>query len=78
MKDMRVSKMESDNMMTWLGTGIAQRRESTGLTCRQLASKVHLKTDVIHRLELGEYELSVRELYTIVRALGLTLREMFP
>ena len=75
---MRVSKMESDNMMTWLGTGIAQRREAAGVSRRQLASKVHLKTEVIHRLELGEYELSVRELYSIVRALGLTLSEMFP
>jgi ribosome-binding protein aMBF1 (putative translation factor) len=75
---MRVSTMESDNMMTWLGTGIAQRREAAGLTHRQLARRVHLKTDVIHRLELGEYELTARELYSIVRGLGLTLREMFP
>lgn len=75
---MRLSKMQSDNMMAWLGTDIAQRREAAGLTRRQLARKVHLKTDVIHRLELGEYELSVRELYSIVRTLGLSLREMFP
>jgi hypothetical protein len=41
-----------------------------------LARRVHLKTDVIHRLECSEYELSVRELYAIARALSATLSDM--
>jgi transcriptional regulator with XRE-family HTH domain len=74
---MLVSKMEADNMLIWVGTGIAQRRKTAGLTPSQLARKVRLTTDVIHRLELGEYELSVRELYAIIRALGTTLGKFF-
>jgi hypothetical protein len=40
MKDMRVSKMESDNMPIWLGTGLAERRKTAGLTCAQLGRTV--------------------------------------
>ena len=32
---MRVSKMESDNMLIWVGTGIAQRRKKAGITHAQ-------------------------------------------
>jgi transcriptional regulator with XRE-family HTH domain len=74
---MRSSNTESDNMLIWLGAGIAQRRETAGLTRKQLASKTRLKTDTIHRLECGEYDLSVRELYAIARALGATLRNIW-
>jgi len=73
---MRVSKMESDNMLIWLGTGIAQRRKEAAMTHAQLARKVQLKTDAIRRLECGEYDLSVRELYAIARALGSTLGDI--
>ena len=73
---MRVSKMESDNMLVWLGTGIAQRRTTAGLNCKQLARKAHLKTAVLQRLECGEYDLTVGELYSVARALGTTLHEI--
>jgi transcriptional regulator with XRE-family HTH domain len=73
---MPVSKMEADNMLIWVGTGIAQRRKFAGLSCSQLARRSHLKTDVIHRLESGEHDLSLRELYAIARGLGATLGEM--
>jgi len=53
-EEMRSSNTETDNMLIWLGTGIAQRRKAAGLNCSQLARKVRLTTDVIHRLELGE------------------------
>ena len=71
-------KMEADNMLTWLGTGIAERRKTAGLSCCQLARKVRLKTNVIYLIEVGEYDLSVRELYAIIRAVDTTLGEMFP
>jgi transcriptional regulator with XRE-family HTH domain len=73
---MRVFKIESDNMLIWLGTGIAGRRVTAGLTRRQLAGKAHLKTSVIDRLECGDYDLTVRELYAIARALGTNLGDM--
>jgi ribosome-binding protein aMBF1 (putative translation factor) len=76
MKDMLISEMELDNMLTWLGTGIAERRKAAGLSCSQVARRVQLRTDVIHRLESGEYDLSVRELYAIVRALDSTLSDI--
>jgi len=52
---MRVSKMESDNTLICLGTGIAGRRETAGLTRRQIASKVQLKTrcDLAHHRQFS-------------------------
>lgn len=72
-----VSKMESDNMLIWVGTGIAQRRKHAGLSCSQLARKAGFKTEAMHRVEAGEHALSLRQLYAILRALGTTMREFF-
>jgi DNA-binding XRE family transcriptional regulator len=74
---MRVSEMEFENTLTWVGTGIAERRKTAGLSCSQLARNVRLKTDLIYRLECGEYDPSLRELYAIARALGATLDDVF-
>jgi DNA-binding XRE family transcriptional regulator len=74
---MRVSKMESDNMLEWLGSQLWGRRETAGLTHAQLARRVGLKTSVIYRLEAGEYDLTVRELYAVIRALDAKLSDIF-
>jgi DNA-binding XRE family transcriptional regulator len=74
---MRVSKMESDNMLIALGTSLLERREAAKLTRSQLARKVGLKTDEIYRIEVGEYKLTVRQLYAIVRAVGAKLSDIF-
>lgn len=74
---MRASTMEAENMLIWLGTGIAGRRKAAYLTLGQLARKARLKIDVIERLESGEYDPSVRELYAIAGALDSKLGDMF-
>jgi ribosome-binding protein aMBF1 (putative translation factor) len=73
---MRSSNIEADNLLIWIGTGIANRRENAGLTPRQLAHKVRLKTDVIHRLECGEYDMTLRQLYAVAGAVGATLGDI--
>jgi transcriptional regulator with XRE-family HTH domain len=74
---MRVSKMESDNMMEWLGSQLWDRRENAGLTHAQLARRVRMKADAIYRIEAGEHDLTVRELYAIVREFDAKLCDIF-
>ena len=64
-------------MLIALGTTLLERREGANLTRSQLARKVGLKTDEIYRIEVGEYKLTVRQFYAIVRAVDAKLADIF-
>lgn len=60
-----------------LGANIKRYRLEKGLTQEQLAEKVHIHPTYVGKLEGGKNNPSVKLLFIITRALGITLSDLF-
>src|ERR1700681_4344633 len=60
-----------------VGAQLREKRFEVGLSLRELARRLDVSPSLVSQIETGKIQPSVRTLYAIVSALGLSLDEIF-
>lgn len=69
--------MKKEVLLKQLGEKIREIRKDKGLTQTDLAHKVGKDQQVIHRLEIGDFNPTIYFLYEIAVGLGIALKDLF-
>lgn len=72
-----MSVADTNAILRQIGAKIAYYRKIRDITQEQLAAKVSVSRSTVSRIERGDYNLSVRLLFRIASALGVSPAEIF-
>lgn len=60
-----------------IGSKVRQKREEKGLTIAQLAFEIGIESKQLIRIELGQINTSLFQIFRITQALGIQMYEVF-
>ena len=70
-------KLTKEELIMLIGSKIREIREKKGLTIAQLAFEVGIESKQLIRIELGQINTSLFQIFRITQALGIQMYEVF-
>ena len=70
-------KLTKGEVVMLIGSKIREIREGKGLTIAQLAFEVGIESKQLTRIELGQINTSLFQIFRITQALGIQMYEVF-
>ena len=70
-------KFKKEEFILKVGSRIRELRTQKGLTIEQLATEAGMETKQLQRIELGQINTSIFQIYRLSKALGVYLKEIF-
>ena len=70
-------KLTKGEVVMLIGSKIREIREEKGLTIAQLAFEVGIESKQLIRIELGQINTSLFQIFRITQALGIQMYEVF-
>lgn len=70
-------KLTKEEVVMLIGSKVREIREEKGLTIAQLAFEVGIESKQLIRIELGQINTSLFQIFRITQALGIQMYEVF-
>ncbi len=70
-------KLTKGEVVMLIGSKVREIREEKGLTIAQLAFEVGIESKQLIRIELGQINTSLYQIFRITQALGIQMYEVF-
>ena len=70
-------KLTKGEVVMLIGSKVREIREKKGLTIAQLAFEVGIESKQLTRIELGQINTSLFQIFRITQALGIQMYEVF-
>jgi transcriptional regulator with XRE-family HTH domain len=70
-------KLKKSELVMLIGSKVREIREKKGLTIAQLAFEVGIESKQLTRIELGQINTSLFQIFRITQALGIQMYEVF-
>ena len=70
-------KLTKEELIMLIGSKVREIREEKGLTIAQLAFEVGIESKQLIRIELGQINTSLFQIFRITQALGIQMYEVF-
>ena len=70
-------KLTKEEVVMLIGSKVREIREEKGLTIAQLAFEVGIESKQLSRIELGQINTSLFQVFRITQALGIQMYEVF-
>jgi transcriptional regulator with XRE-family HTH domain len=70
-------KLTKGEVVMLIGSKVREIREGKGLTIEQLAFEVGIESKQLIRIELGQINTSLFQIFRITQALGIQMYEVF-
>ena len=70
-------KLTKEELIMLIGSKVREIREEKGLTIAQLAFEVGIESKQLIRIELGQINTSLYQIFRITQALGIQMYEVF-
>ena len=70
-------KLIKEEVVMLIGSKVREIREEKGLTIAQLAFEVGIESKQLIRIELGQINTSLFQIFRITQALGIQMYEVF-
>ena len=70
-------KLTKGELVMLIGSKVREIREEKGLTIAQLAFEVGIESKQLIRIELGQINTSLFQIFRITQALGIQMYEVF-
>ncbi len=70
-------KLTKEELIMLIGSKVREIREKKGLTIAQLAFEVGIESKQLIRIELGQINTSLFQIFRITQALGIQMYEVF-
>ncbi len=70
-------KLTKKELIMLIGSKVREIREKKGLTIAQLAFEVGIESKQLIRIELGQINTSLFQIFRITQALGIQMYEVF-
>ncbi len=70
-------KLTKREVVYLIGSKVRDIREKKGLTIERLAFEVGIESKQLIRIELGQINTSLHQIYRITKALGIKMYEVF-
>ena len=70
-------KLTKGEVVMLIGSKVRDIREKKGLTIERLAFEVGIESKQLIRIELGQINTSLYQIYRITKALGIKMYEVF-
>ncbi len=70
-------KLTKEELIMLIGSKVREIREKKGLTIAQLAFEVGIESKQLIRIELGQINTSLYQIFRITQALGIQMYEVF-
>ena len=70
-------KLTKREVVYLIGSKVRDIREKKGLTIERLAFEVGIESKQLIRIELGQINTSIHQIYRITKALGIKMYEVF-
>ena len=70
-------KLTKREVVYLIGSKVRDIREKKGLTIERLAFEVGIESKQLIRIELGQINASLHQIYRITKALGIKMYEVF-
>lgn len=70
-------KLTKGEVIMLIGSKVREIREEKGLTIAQLAFEVGIESKQLIRIELGQINTSLYQIFRITQALGIQMHEVF-
>jgi transcriptional regulator with XRE-family HTH domain len=70
-------KLTKGEVVMLIGSKIREIRQEKGLTIAQLAFEVGIESKQLIRIELGQINTSLYQIFSITQALGIQMYEVF-
>ena len=70
-------KLTKEEVVMLIGSKVREIREEKGLTIAQLAFEVGIESKQLIRIELGQINTSLYQIFRITQALGIQMYEVF-
>ena len=70
-------KLKKEELVVKIGTKIREKRIEKGLSIEKLANEAEIESKQLRRIELGEINTSIYQIYNITHTLAIPMRYIF-
>jgi transcriptional regulator with XRE-family HTH domain len=70
-------KLRKEELVTKVGSKIREIRKEKGLTIERLALEAEIESKQLRRIELGQINTSVYQIYNLSHTLDIQMRDIF-
>ncbi|MHA8107007.1 helix-turn-helix transcriptional regulator [Aquirufa sp. 5-AUSEE-100C1] len=70
-------KLKKEELVVKIGTKIREKRIEKGLSIEKLANEAEIESKQLRRIELGEINTSIYQIYNITHTLAIPMRDIF-
>lgn len=70
-------KLKKEELVVKIGTKIREKRIEKGLSIEKLANEAEIESKQLRRIELGEINTSIYQIYNITHTLAIPMRDVF-
>ena len=70
-------KLKKEELVTKVGFNIREKRKEKGLTIEKLALDAEIESKQLRRIELGQINTSVYQIYNLTHTLDVPMKDIF-